>query len=634
MTNPILAQEVMLLAQKLDKAVPKTDKELKDLLDSIYATTKEAIESDELPKFKGIVEIATSKPVILSAIEKLKRNKGSNTPGVDDEVLRNNFLHKSFSEVQERIIEAFNNYRPNMVKRVYIEKQGKSELRPLGIPSMIDRIVQECIRLVIEPIFEAQFFQHSYGFRPWRSAQHAYERISDIVHKSGYHWIVEGDIKGFFDNVDHSVLLGKLWNMGVRDRRLLKIIKAMLKAGVMGEVKVSELGTPQGGILSPLLANIYLHSLDEFVTKGWEKKKTKFGYTRSDSKIEALRKRSNLKPAYFVRYADDWVLITNSKENAEKFKYKINKFLNEKLKLELSAEKTLITNIRNKAIKFVGYEYKVRRGKSRTGWITQSRPDKDRFNAKFKSLHEDVKKLRKAKDNYELASYILRINSQIRGLINYYRVTTSINLFMARYGWVLRRAGFQTVTKTKYGGGWMPANKVSNNPSAHEPYSMKIPAIKAGNSWIGLTDLIFVTHTPTPLYNQKRTPFTVEGRALQLQLSRRVPLKVRADNLFDPLSTNMGILGNRKRIYNLEFKLNRTRAYNRDKGKCMVCGEECLFDIHIHHKKPKLPMHLVNRTENLVTVHEKCHRKIHDGKDHSELDLKVWKKIQKYRDML
>lgn len=624
----------MLLAQKLDKVVPNTNKELQTLLDSLYEQTKNAIDSDDLPRITGIIEVATSTPVILSAIEKLKRNKGSQTPGVDEEILRDDFLHKPFNEVKERVVEAFQNYKPQMVRRVYIEKEGKNELRPLGIPSMIDRIVQECIRLVIEPIFEAQFFQHSYGFRPWRSTHHAYERITDIVHKTGYHWIVEGDIKVFFDNVDHNILLGKMWHMGIRDRRLLKIIKAMLKAGVMGETTRSKVGTPQGGILSPLLANIYLHSLDEFVTEGWENKQTRTEYKRSDHKIYALRKRSNLKPAYFVRYADDWVLITDSKENAEKFKYKISKFLTEKLKLDLSLEKTLITNIRNKSIKFVGIEYKVRKGNSRVGWVTQSRPNKQRFKSKFKKIHDDIKLLKKAKDNKELAIYILRINSQIRGLSNFYQVTTSINKQVARYGWILRYAGKQVVTKKAYGGKMIPANKTVNEIAVHEPYGLKIPAIQIEGHWIGITDLIFVKHTPTPLFNQKMTPYSAEGRGLQLKRATKVPPKLRADELFNYVSVTHSVLGKRKKVYNLEFAVNRTRAYNRDKGKCKVCGLDCMFDIHIHHKRPQLPIYLVNRTENLTTVHEKCHSMIHDGKEHSHLDDKSWKRIQKLRELL
>lgn len=121
------------------------------------------------------------------------------------------------------------------MRRVWIPKPGKQEKRPLGIPSVVDRIVQEFIRLVIEPICEAKFFEHSYGFRPMRSTQQALERLCDVVHNTGYHWIIEGDISKFFDKVNHKILLNKLWNIGILDKRLLMVIKQMLKAGIMNE---------------------------------------------------------------------------------------------------------------------------------------------------------------------------------------------------------------------------------------------------------------------------------------------------------------------------------------------------------------------------------------------------------------
>ena len=149
-------------------------------------------------------------------------------------------------------------------------------------------------------------------------------------------WAIEGDIKGFFDNVNHNKLIKCLWNIGIHDRRILMMIKQMLKAGVMGETRVSDLGTPQGGILSPLLANVYLNKFDWYVHKQWNGKKTRKEYRRDDHRIYALRKRSNLKPMYLIRYADDWIILTNSKRNAEKIKYQMKEYLKDKLSLELS----------------------------------------------------------------------------------------------------------------------------------------------------------------------------------------------------------------------------------------------------------------------------------------------------------
>jgi retron-type reverse transcriptase len=122
----------------------------------------------------------------------------------------------------------------------------------LTVPAIADRVIQEVLRMILEPILEAQFFAHSYGFRPMRDAHMALARVTDIAHRTEYHWIIEGDIKGCFDNINHTRLVKQLWHMGVRDRRILMIIKEMLKAGVMDEMVTTELGTPQGGLCKAL----------------------------------------------------------------------------------------------------------------------------------------------------------------------------------------------------------------------------------------------------------------------------------------------------------------------------------------------------------------------------------------------
>jgi RNA-directed DNA polymerase len=238
------------MAQQFD--YPRTETDLRKNSDELYQLAKTAIDKGLRPSFKGLIEIMSTEATIVTAIHNIKANKGTNTPGTDKRNMKY-YLHKPYEWVIQDIQRAFQNYKPQKVRRVYIDKPGKAEKRPLGIPSIRDRIVQECMRIVLEPIMEAQFFKHSYGFRPMRDTHMALYRISNLVHLTGYYWIVEGDISKCFDKIDHNILLRRLYHIGIKDRRVLQIIKAMLKAGIAGECEVNEYGTPQGGILSPLL---------------------------------------------------------------------------------------------------------------------------------------------------------------------------------------------------------------------------------------------------------------------------------------------------------------------------------------------------------------------------------------------
>lgn len=253
------------MAQQFDS--PKTETQLREIQDRLYQRSKEVHDAGGRPAFKGLLEIMSAEPTIVTAIHNIKSNKGSETPGVDFKTMRKDYLEKPYQWVIKDIQNAFKHFEAQKIRRKYIDKPGKPEKRPLGIPTIRDRIVQECMKIVLEPILEAQFFEHSYGFRPMRDTAMTLERIKLLSHISGKYWIVEGDISKCFDNIDHSILLKRLYHIGIRDRRVLQIIKAMLKAGIMDECAINEFGTPQGGIISPLLANAYLDIMDEWITK-------------------------------------------------------------------------------------------------------------------------------------------------------------------------------------------------------------------------------------------------------------------------------------------------------------------------------------------------------------------------------
>ncbi|MFC5449138.1 group II intron reverse transcriptase/maturase [Paenibacillus aestuarii] len=624
------------MVQKFD--YPKSETELRILLDRLYNTTHEIIDKGVLPSIKGLLEIISSEPVILSAIHKIKSNKGSRTPGADGETIRD-ILECNYDEVLERVRNNFKHYKPQSVRRKWIPKPGKSEMRPLGIPAIADRIIQECVRLVLEPILEAQFFQHSYGFRPMRDAHMALERASFLTHHTGYHWIVEGDISKFFDNVNHGLLLRKLWSMGIRDRRVLMIIKGMLKAGVLNEMKINPMGTPQGGIISPLLANVYLHKLDQWITREWEDKKTRVDYKRNDQRIYALRKRSNLKPAYLVRYADDWILITDSKSNAEKWKIRISKYLQTNLKLKLSDEKTYITNIKKKPINFVGFELKLIHGKAQKGFITRTKPNRPKLKAKVKELRLAIREIKKVKvkNNLTLKETLIdsinQVNAKIRGVIQYYEASTGGYAELKKYSFSLNKTGLRALKP--FGGKLIAANETNNLLSVHEGHMTKIPSLEYLGLRVGLTSLAFFEWKKTLVKNPEETPYSPKGRELYIKRTGNKQLLTRADELLSLQRSRIIGKGLNRILYNFEYFLNRAYAFNRDKGKCRVCGDEVNeFNVHIHHIRPYLLLSEVNRVPNLATVHVDCHKLIHAEMLEETLPKKILKKVTDFRDKL
>lgn len=619
------------MAQQFD--YPKTETELREIQDKLYQHSKEVYDAGGHPAFKGLLEIMSAEATIITAIHNIKSNRGSETPGVDSKNMRKDYLHKPFPWVVKDIQKAFRHFEPQKIRRVYIDKPGKAEKRPLGIPTIRDRILQECIRIVLEPIFEAQFYAHSYGFRPMRDAAMALERINFLTHHTGCHWIVEGDISKCFDRIDHAILLKRLYHMGVKDRRVLQIIKAMLKAGVMDECEVNEEGTPQGGLISPLLANVYLDIMDEWLSRQWDSKRTSHTYSRHDIKLYELRKTA-LIPGYLVRYADDFVIVTDTRAHAENWKARLQTFLKNKMKLTLSQEKTLITDIRKKYIKFLGCEFKNVRGKSRKGYIVRTIPDRNRLKRKVDKIAENIKKIPRNYSREQLISAINRINSQIRGVIQYYQCCTWVNVSMRKYS---RRLQFAAMRRLKqYKGKWIPANEVQNLPRVHQQHAQKIPSIKYRDIYIGFTALTFCKWERTPSKNQAETPYTEAGRQLYFERTKKKRIQARLDSICSEKTTRVICYGKRDKNNNFEFHMNRAYALNRDKLKCRVCGGWLISSTSWTHRiNPNLPLDKVNRVNNLVSLHKRCFNAVNDpNQDISQFDVKAQKKIIGYREKL
>lgn len=212
--------------------------------------------------FKHLMKLIVSEENIVLAYRNICKSKGSFTAGVDGKIITD-IQKYPIQTVVQKVRNKLNYYQPKKVLRTYIDK-GNGKQRPLGIPSIWDRLIQQCVLQILEPICEAKFHERSNGFRPYRSAQNAVAQCYKMIQLQNLHYVVDIDIKGFFDNINHAKLIRQIWAMGIQDLKVLAIIKAMLKADILfNDIVISpETGTPQGGILSPLLSNIVLNELD------------------------------------------------------------------------------------------------------------------------------------------------------------------------------------------------------------------------------------------------------------------------------------------------------------------------------------------------------------------------------------
>lgn len=331
-----------------------------------------------------------------SAFDKVWRNGGS--AGADEQTLAH-FARHAEAELQrlhEQVREG--TYRPQPVRRAWIDKPGSKEKRPLGIPAVRDRIVQGALRHVLEPIFETDFVAHSYGFRPGRGAKDALRRVDTLL-KAGHHWVVDADLKSYFDTIPHERLLA-LVQERVADGRVLALVESFLRAGVLEESKgwqPTERGTPQGGVISPLLANLYLNPLDHQMAKaGWE----------------------------MVRYADDFVILCRSEAEAHAALDAVRHWVNQ-AGLTLHPDKTRVVDASQPGgFDFLGYHFE--RGMK---WPRQK---------SLMKLKERVRAKTSRLDGRSLSQIIVDVNRSLRGWYQYFQHSKA-NTFTSVDGYVRRR---------------------------------------------------------------------------------------------------------------------------------------------------------------------------------------------------
>jgi Retron-type reverse transcriptase len=324
---------------------------MQDIYDKLYEDSKHN------KIFRNLLELILDERNIELAYRNIKKNTGSKTRGVNGHTIAD-IAKWSTEKYIPYVRDRLRMYVPHKVRRVEIPKEdGSGRIRPIGIPTIEDRLIQQCIKQVLEPICEAKFHPHSYGFRPNRSCENALARYVFLVNQSELHYAVDIDIKGFFDNVNHGKLLKQIWSMGIQDKRVVCIISKMLKAEIKG-IGIPDKGTPQGGILSPLLSNIVLNELDWWISGQWETFETDHKYAGLH-KYRAMKK-TDLKEVYIVRYADDFKIICRTEDTATRMFEATKEWLSERLGLEVSETKSKIVNLKQSCSEFLGFKLWVK----------------------------------------------------------------------------------------------------------------------------------------------------------------------------------------------------------------------------------------------------------------------------------
>lgn len=575
--------------------------------------------------FNNLIDIITSTNNILLAYRELKTNSGSKTPGCDGLTIKD-IESLSNDEFLYEVRKRFEHYRPRKVRRKVIPKPNGDE-RPLGIPSIWDRIIQQCILQILEPICEAKFYSKSYGFRPNRSTEHAIaEAISKINHNNMY-YAVKVDIKGFFDNINHSKLIKQLWSLGIRDKKLLAILKEILKASIQLEngntIKPSS-GTPQGGVISPLLANVCLNEFDWWVATQWEIFKPKQWNpkiiengpsTHAKVRYAITRQGARLKPMFLVRYADDFVIFTDNEKNAHKILTACQDWIQTRLSLETSQEKSTIINLKKNSVEFLGFTIKaIKKGKSNKRgqlgdkYVAETHVDPKAIARIKTSLHKQIKRIQKSPNSQECIREIGKYNSMVIGIHNYYKIATQVNADLNALAIDIERQQYNRFDKAppnaEKSNGFTKHGSYKGNDEGYKPYLqskmmrylMTYPILPIG-----------YVQTRNPMRKNKAiNKFTAHGRKLiHKNLSTITESKLRY------LRENP-IINERATI---EYNDNRISKYVAQKGKCAVTGLELdITNMHCHHKNPWI-LTKDDSYANLIIILPEVHKLIHATKE-------------------
>ena len=599
---------------------------MQSIFDELY------VESLKGNKFYKLIELIKQPENIKLAYRNIKKNSGSKTAGVDNKTISdlNKWKEKALIAHVQRKLDW---YVPNAVRRVEIPKDN-GKTRPLGIPTIMDRLIQQCILQVLEPICEAKFFKRSNGFRPNHSAENAIAQAERMIQNVDCHYVVDIDIKSFFDNVSHGKLIKQMWTLGIKDKKLLSIISAMLKAEVAG-IGFPKKGTPQGGIISPLLSNIVLNELDWWIVSQWEEMPTKRNYIHriyknvtpdKSNTFRTLRNYTNLKECYLVRYADDFKIFCKKRADAVKLFEATKKWLLERLGLEISSEKSKIVNLKRHYSEFLGFKLKIRKkGKKSNGkprFVIEAHiKDKALIKIRKKSK-EIIGQIRQTYDKSMEYRLIQKYNSYLIGVHNYYSIATHVNIDFQKIAFDVKKSLYNRLKHR------LQKKGTITNRYINEKYGTS-REVRYLNGH-AVVPIAYVQHRVPMDKKNKINKYTPDGRA---EIHK---------NLSDINMTVLyHLMNNPAGKQSVEYNDNRISLYVAQKGRCAISGAELEANqVDCHHKKP-LSMGGDDSYNNLIIVSDVVHILVHSSNEHTinkylnvlNLNEKQFKKLNKLRVM-
>ena len=595
--------------------------------------------SSKNESFESLMPIILSKENILLAYRNIKTNGGSITPGTDKISIKDlkSLSSEEIIENVRHIVTGKRGYNPRAVRRKDIPKPN-GETRPLGIPCMWDRLIQQCIKQVMEPICEAKFSNHSYGFRPGRSTENAIAELEKYNVYSNLHYVIEFDIKGFFDNVDHKKLIKQIWALGIHDKQLIYVIKQILSAPIMlpnGE-KIRPLkGTPQGGIISPLLANIVLNELDHWIESQWENNPVAYKYSvrmnknGSENKGSGYRamKKTKLKEMYIVRYADDFRIVCRNKKDSVNIKIAVTKWLKDRLNLDISEEKTKIVNIEKQYCDFLGFKIglKHKRGK----FVTESHVADKNLARETEKLKKQIKRIAHPADDKDAATQTYRYNSMVMGMQNYYQHASHVNKDFAIVAWKINDLLLHELKPSRQKGRLARKGR-ELTPMEKERYGKSKTIRYDSMTGIPIYPIGYVQTKAPSNFKRGKTTYTEEGRKM----------------MHKDLSINTTLMHElmKQTVHgSIEYADNRISLFSAQHGKCAITGVEFrdVNEIHCHHKIPK-SQGGTDEYQNLMLVLNEVHILLHATSNETiqkysellQLDPKQKVKLNKYRKLI